>query len=166
MKHVFSFGALALGAFLMLGCAGQKPSAQSAIGCQDTSLRKDCVNQRPKVLDPPENSVQPPFASQKLPRSYPGAPPQIPHSMEGLSITQTSNSCLGCHFPGGDPVPPLPTSHLQEPVVRLEPAARPATTSVHGFKKLKDSYDQSRYFCVQCHVPQATNLKPLVKNSF
>jgi len=166
MKRFSFLGVLLFGAILFVSCAGPQKTSKKLIGCQDVSLRKDCVNQAPKPLDGPQYSTQQPFTSQKLPRSYPGAPPQIPHSTEGLSITAADNSCLGCHFPGGDPIPALPASHLQEPVVVLDHTSKPQTTRVTGFVKLEGTYDQSRYFCVQCHVPQATNLKPLVKNNF
>ena len=140
--------------------------AKDKVGCENNSLRHDCLNQTANPLPAPVYSEQAPLTSQKLTRSYPGAPPQIPHSIVGLNINRDSNSCLGCHFPGGGPIPGLPASHLQTAKVVIDHNAKPMVTKVVGFQVLKDAYDPSRYFCVQCHVPQATNLKPLVQNNF
>ena len=92
-----------------------------------------------------------PFKDDDYARSYPDAPPMIPHSLDDmLPITLAKNNCLMCHqqpdrigqkSPGAPT--PLPTSHY---------------TSA---KKLQGS----RYNCMACHAPQA-DAKPLVKNTY
>ena len=39
-----------------------------------------------------------PSTSGVLPRAYVGAPPQVPHSLDGMiPITRDSNTCVSCH---------------------------------------------------------------------
>lgn len=101
-----------------------------------------------------------PGASDALDRSFPQAPPQIPHSVEGLlPINASANSCKGCHDqPGrigtekmkGLPTP-MPASHYTD----LRRAPDQVTGKMIG----------ARYICTQCHAPQA-DVKPLVENKF
>jgi len=82
--------------------------------------------------------------------AYPGAPAQIPHSVDGLlPITLQANACLGCHDQPTlvDPVPPG--------------MATPMPKSHYRAKKVSGD----RYVCSQCHVPQA-GVEPLVGNTF
>ncbi len=92
-------------------------------------------------------------------RAYPGAPPQIPHSIELLTPVKAAlNYCLSCHGNSaelsqplkGKPTP-IPVSHYTD--LRHKPGA--ATKQLVG----------ARYVCTQCHVPQA-DVAPLVKNKF
>ncbi|MCB1877690.1 MAG: nitrate reductase cytochrome c-type subunit [Chromatiales bacterium] len=101
-----------------------------------------------------------PGSSGTLDRSFPQAPPQIPHSVEGLlPIKAHANSCQGCHDQpsrigmekmAGLPTP-IPASHYTD--LRREPDK--VTGKVIG----------ARYICTQCHAPQA-DVKPLVDNKF
>ena len=162
MKSFKIYFALLCGVFLIVGC-----EKEVKIGCDATSLRQECVDKDAKALPAPEYSKVMAFESKNLERSYQGAPPQIPHSLEDVVINQEMNMCLDCHFPGGDPIPALPKSHLTVPVVKVDKAQRPNVTVVVGHVPAPaDTYDQARYFCTQCHVPQAMNLKPLVVNTF
>jgi cytochrome c-type protein NapB len=116
------------------------------------------------VFDVPEPE---PFAyvdvstrrSKALPRAYPGAPPQIPHEVEGwLQIKPDANECLDCHDApdmwgeelrrgeGG----PMPKSHYTDRSGKVN------TEQVVG----------ARYVCTQCHAPQAEGVDPLVENEF
>lgn len=101
------------------------------------------------------------FPGQKpvLPRSYPGAPPQIPHNIESfLPVTSQQNMCLGCHLlPGqtGAAGPNLPTAIPKSHYTDLRNAPDKVTQELIG----------ARRFCTQCHVPQA-QVKVLVENSF
>lgn len=92
--------------------------------------------------------------SQKIERSYENAPPLIPHDTEGmLPITQQDNACIGCHateVAQDIGATPMPKSHYYD---------------LRNKKALTDGISDSRYNCVQCHVPQAQT-KPLVGNSF
>ena len=160
MKRLKAFVALSVGLFLLMGC-----EAPVKIGCQDVSLRTDCVNMDAPPLPAPKYGDKPAFESKNLERSYLGAPPQIPHSVVDMAITPDANMCLDCHFPGGDPIPALPDSHKTIPKIVIDVAQKPQVTKVVGHE-LTEEYDRARYFCVQCHVPQALNLKPLVANQF
>jgi cytochrome c-type protein NapB len=101
-----------------------------------------------------------PKKSESLPRAYPGAPPQIPHSIEdSLPIMAGDNLCLDCHDKPENwdkkirkgKGTPIPRSHY----------------TAFGSQQLNpDHVAGSRYFCTQCHAPQAQDVKPLVGNDF
>ncbi|MDT8447638.1 MAG: nitrate reductase cytochrome c-type subunit [bacterium] len=152
---------LALG-FLLAAC-----SSANQAGCQSFSLRQDCLSKTAKPLPAPVYSSQGAGESQLLVRSFATAPPQIPHDMEGLPVTREANMCLTCHYPGGSGVPGLPASHRSQPKIALgHTQGSPQYTRVTGREPAPEGFDQARYFCNQCHVPQAGNLKPLVENQF
>ncbi|KEQ16192.1 nitrate reductase [Endozoicomonas numazuensis] len=80
-----------------------------------------------------------------------GQPPLIPHSIRGYQITANSNKCLTCHAwenAASTGAPRIGISHFRD----------------RDGKVLAD-VSPSRYFCTQCHVPQA-NAKPLVPNTY
>jgi cytochrome c-type protein NapB len=71
-------------------------------------------------------------------RNYLQQPPLIPHTIRDYNITRTHNKCMECH----------------------------------SWQRFKDrsgtdiaNVSPLRYFCTQCHVPQA-DTKPLVDNTF
>ena len=79
-------------------------------------------------------------------RKFTQQPPLIPHSIRGYQQTKDANTCLMCHN--------------QKSGARW--GAKPAHyKTVDG----KQVLDNSRYFCLQCHVPQA-EAKPLLNNHF
>ncbi len=86
-----------------------------------------------------------------FPRAYRQQPPLIPHKVDGYQIAATNNACLTCHdWPGNTQykAPKVSETHyVDRQGVRLDKVAG------------------TRYFCLQCHVPQA-DAKPLVKNVF
>ena len=100
-----------------------------------------------------------PGTSEVLPRSYQGAPPQIPHNIESfIPVTKDNNMCKSCHdtpdnigkpHSKGTPTP-IPASHY--------------TDLRFGNKKEKQIIG-ARLVCTQCHVPQA-QVTPLVENAF
>ena len=88
-------------------------------------------------------------------RSYEGAPPVIPHSLEGfMPITSSENTCLMCHQLGtrdpGDP-PQVPASHMTD--LRRAPDV------------VRDTVAGARWNCTACHVVQS-NAPLLVGNRF
>jgi cytochrome c-type protein NapB len=92
----------------------------------------------------------PPGQSTILEREYPGAPPLIPHSLDGLAITKDGNSCLTCHVDGlslgpGHTATAIPESHYIDPV--------------SGSRS--EDIQAMRYNCLLCHVPQTTATPPL-----
>ena len=103
-----------------------------------------------------EMSAPPDVTKQSVPasgfeRAYRQQPPLIPHKVDGYQITTQNNACMGCHdWPGNARVnaPKISETHyVDRQGVRLDKVAG------------------TRYFCQQCHVPQA-DAKPLVGNIF
>lgn len=105
-------------------------------------------------------ATDPEEANTTLPKAFDDAPPAIPHSIadSGL-ITLKSNKCLKCHDDqelwekekDADEPSAMPESHYVD--LRREPGA------------VKPKVIGSRYFCLQCHVPQA-EVQLLVGNEF
>ncbi len=84
-------------------------------------------------------------------RAYRQQPPLIPHRMAGYQINLKVNQCLSCHdWPNNveQGAPKISETHfVSREGIALDHVAR------------------SRWFCNQCHVPQA-NTPELVSNSF
>ena len=83
-------------------------------------------------------------AAAPLPRAYRGAPPVIPHSLDGLTVTREANDCLNCHLEGvevgeGRRATKIPPSHFTNP---------------HTGETRTDRIVGTRYNCLQCHVPR------------
>ncbi|PAF50800.1 hypothetical protein BKH43_04080 [Helicobacter sp. 13S00401-1] len=118
------------------------------------SLRKEPLIATDVVLPEYTWTKKGPGEATRIKRAYENAPPQIPHSLDGLlPITKDNNSCMGCHMPDvakSVGATPMPKSHFFD------------------FRNNKDDHgklDGSRFVCTTCHVPQAQT-KPLVKNNF
>jgi len=133
----------------------QTTQSQQATG-EEGIRTTDPMESGSEELPPISTVAPPPGAAERLPRSFENAPPQIPHSIEGLvPITLTNNACLSCHSPNIAPsvgATPIPPTHLQ----------------IDLFSKSENKkvvVDPSRYNCTLCHVPQA-NVKPPVTNVF
>lgn len=133
---------------------------------ESLSLRTECVTVMAKALPAAQYGKQDPGSSQKIPRPYVIYPPNIPHQIEGLMITKEDNPCMMCHGGMMEGMPPVPTSHKREAKIIIQRSAKPQVTRVAGYQASSGNLDQGRYVCTTCHVPQATNLKPLVKNLF
>ncbi len=87
----------------------------------------------------------------KLEKSYRGQPPLVPHETEKYEIDLKVNKCLQCHeFPNAEKekAPEISKDHYKDRDGNEQ-------SSVNG----------NRYFCIQCHVPQA-NATPLIPNTF
>jgi len=84
-------------------------------------------------------------------RNYAMQPPVIPHKIDGYQVDRNANKCMMCHAR-------TRTQESQAPMV-----------SVTHFMDREGNFlaelSPRRYFCQQCHVPQA-DLKPLVDNTF
>jgi cytochrome c-type protein NapB len=84
-------------------------------------------------------------------RAYRQQPPMIPHRIDRYQIDLRVNKCLGCHdWPNNveEGAPKVSETHyVSREGIALDHVAR------------------TRWFCTQCHVPQA-NTRPLVSNSF
>ncbi len=135
----------------------QAQTAQSQQASGGEGIRTtDPTKSGSEELPPVSTAAPAPGAAERLPRSFENAPPQIPHSIEGLvPITLTNNACLSCHDPKIAPsvgATPIPPTHLK----------------IDLFSKSENKQmvvDPSRYNCTLCHVPQA-NVKPPVANVF
>lgn len=84
-------------------------------------------------------------------RGFVQQPPVIPHSIDGYRVDLRHNKCLFCHSWA---------NYRKEKAVKI---------SITHFRdregnELSD-VAASRYFCLQCHVPQ-TDLPALVENRF
>ena len=132
--------------------------AKEVIPPEELGIRKGPVEK--EVVNPPKFSYPktPPGQAKRFQRAYENAPPQIPHSIEGMfPITLKNNACLNCHMPnvakqvGATPLPPTHfIDFYQLPKGKV--------------LKLSD-IDKARWNCLLCHRPQA-NVKPVVKNLF
>lgn len=108
----------------------------------------------PTPLD--AESKAPPLAKtinddQRRARSFPAQPPVIPHQVDNYQVDLRFNKCMSCHGRervGESQAPMVSVTHFQDRdgMIRQEISPR-------------------RYFCTQCHVPQADVRVP-VKNTF
>jgi cytochrome c-type protein NapB len=103
-----------------------------------------------------ETTKPPPIANPdnsdiKRVRNYSMQPPVIPHKVDGYQVDKNANRCMFCHAR-------TRTQESQAPMV-----------SVTHFEDRSGNHlaelSPRRYFCMQCHVPQA-EMKPLVDNRF
>ena len=84
-------------------------------------------------------------------RDYVQQPPLIPHKIDGYQITSKYNKCLTCHSWNN---------------YKRSGATKISQTHFEDREKnVLANVSARRYFCVQCHVPQATTA-PLVENTF
>ncbi len=84
-------------------------------------------------------------------RNWDLQPPSIPHDISKDRISLQENTCLKCHSKANyekEKAPEVGDSHFLD----------------RNGKKL-EKISSRRWFCVQCHTPQA-DLKPLVENTF
>ncbi|MCP5067783.1 MAG: hypothetical protein GY946_14575 [bacterium] len=99
--------------------------------------------------------------SKNLDRAFPGAPPQIPHTVEDmLPILADDNECLNCHHPDNTTNKkdmPLTDSHFQRAVMGKGGKGDAMVWVVKSYKEVKDAFG-SRYNCTMCHTPQASNV--------
>lgn len=125
------------------------PVSDRDIGLRRTPLTDDLP---PPVFRYPEAA---PGESTLLSRFWAGAPPLVPHSLDGLiPITREDNMCLFCHANGStDPADPpqVPTSHRTD--YRRAPDV------------VREEIAGARWNCTACHVMQ-TDAPALVGNTY
>lgn len=88
---------------------------------------------------------------KRLMRAYPEQPPIIPHSIEGYQLSVNANRCLSCHKREnslGADAPMISVTHYMARDMQMLADVSPR-----------------RYFCTQCHVPQA-DAPALIENTF
>lgn len=131
------------------GTVDQAPIADLDFGLRKTALTDDRVP--PRVVF----TEATPGGNARLPRAYDGAPPLIPHSLDGfVPIALSENTCLLCHQTGStDPADPpqVPRSHLTD--FRRAPDV------------VRETLAGARWNCTACHVVQS-DAPVLVENRF
>ncbi|MDT3672428.1 MAG: nitrate reductase cytochrome c-type subunit [Aromatoleum sp.] len=104
----------------------------------------------------PEETTPPPLTNPdnsdvRRSRAYAMQPPVVPHKIEGYQLDRHANRCMFCHAR-------TRTEQSQAPMI-----------SVTHFQDRDGNHlaelSPRRYFCLQCHVPQAA-VTPLVENRF
>ncbi len=138
MKHLLRWVAVTL--CCVLGhsvMAEEVASLRGGTNINDPSLPAEIIRWQPE--------------SAPLPRDYVQQPPLIPHKIEGYQINLNANKCLTCHSWA---------NYKKANATKISP------THFRGRDGIElANVSARRYFCTQCHVPQA-NTQPLVGNSF
>lgn len=126
-------------------------TAADGIAAADMGLSQGSVFDTPTPKASHQGGAKPQVA-------FPGAPPQIPHALDGLvPVTMANNACMGCH---NNPA-------LQGKKMPGVPTAIPASHYVdtRTGKSTAPKVSAQRYVCTQCHTTQ-DDVKPLVSNTF
>jgi len=136
---------LAIGMALMVGSA--LPVSQA--GAEEiSSLRGNLALEKEKS-PPPVYKLK--LDQEKFARNFKSQPPLIPHKVAKYKVNLKVNRCLKCH---------------DKDNYKEEEAPMAGKSHYMGADgKEMDKIHMSRYFCSQCHVPQA-DAKPLVANTF
>ena len=104
----------------------------------------DQTTQPPTLVNPDNSDV-------RRSRNYAMQPPVVPHKIEGYQLDKNANRCMMCHAR-------TRTQESQAPMISV-------THFMDRDGNFLAELSPRRYFCLQCHVPQA-NLNPLVNNQF
>ena len=111
------------------------------------SLRGDT----PIEKTPEADMYKPMKDREPIPSEFVQQPPLSPHTIRDYQITKNFNKCMDCHSW---------TRYKEFNTTKV---------SLTHFKdrdgKELSNISPRRYFCTQCHVPQA-DAKPLVENTF
>jgi nitrate reductase (cytochrome), electron transfer subunit len=99
----------------------------------------------PPPLTNPDNS------DVKRQRNYAMQPPIVPHKIEGYQLDKNANRCMLCHAR-------TRTQESQAPMISV-------THFMDRDGNFLAELSPRRYFCLQCHVPQAP-VNPAVENRF
>lgn len=83
--------------------------------------------------------------------SYVYQPPLVPHTIRNYEVSLNANKCLSCHS----------WKNAKE----MGATKISVTHYVNRQEQVLSDVSPRRYFCLQCHVPQA-DAKPLVDNNF
>lgn len=87
----------------------------------------------------------------KVDSSYVYQPPLIPHTIRNYEISLNANKCLSCHS--------------WKNAKDMGATKISVTHYVNRQDAVLSDVSPRRYFCLQCHVPQA-DAKPLVENQY
>jgi len=129
-----------LALFLMFAVA-------SPVAAEISSLRGDGIDNASAIPEvKPYVKDRPPIV-----RDYLQQPPLIPHKVEGYQVNIKHNKCLGCHSWSNY------KRHNATKISQTHFESRDGA--------VMSNVSARRYFCQQCHVPQA-DARPLVENTF
>ncbi|WP_301099782.1 nitrate reductase cytochrome c-type subunit [Otariodibacter sp.] len=92
-----------------------------------------------------------PKDNERIGLNYVNQPPMVPHSVRGYQVTKNTNQCLNCHGVENYRVTGAP---------RISP-----THFTDRDGNVSADIAPRRYFCLQCHVPQA-DVAPIIENEF
>ncbi len=123
-------------------------TGSAVLGDEVVSLRGgNPIDELSKRFDPRHNQK----TTSGFKRSWKLAPPMIPHSDKAFKVTLGMNVCAYCHAKDYKwmEAPKAGDSHF------IKDASGNVTTTL----------DSRRYFCRQCHAPQAAR-EPIVSNNF
>lgn len=136
-KFILSMVALLLSAQVVAQVPGAVDSMRGQTPLAETTTPPPIVN--------PDNS------DVRRQRNYAMQPPVIPHKIEGYQVDKNANRCMMCHAR-----------------TRTEQSQAPMISVTHFMDRdgnFLAELSPRRYFCMQCHVPQA-DLNPLIDNRF
>ncbi|AGW93287.1 MULTISPECIES: nitrate reductase cytochrome c-type subunit [Cupriavidus] len=138
---------LALCTLLLAVLALPSGTPARAQGLVDAMRGPTAIGNEPKppLLYPTENK------DIRRTRNYTMQPPTIPHKIDGYQVDKDFNRCMFCHAR-------TRTEETQAIPVSI-------THYMDRDNNVLADVSPRRYFCTQCHVPQA-EAKPLVGNSF
>ncbi|MFW2372768.1 MAG: nitrate reductase cytochrome c-type subunit [Gammaproteobacteria bacterium] len=136
---------LVMGIVLSLGALGSMSQAysgqvQSLRGVNDLDNQSNTVVAKKNIRD-----------RDPIERDYVQQPPLIPHHIKGYKINMKFNKCLTCHS-----------------WANYKEAGATKISQTHFSDRENNvmaNVAARRYFCTQCHVPQA-DAAPLVENTF
>ncbi|MGD9717583.1 MAG: nitrate reductase cytochrome c-type subunit [Sulfuricurvum sp.] len=143
-------------AAVVLGTSWLVAGQDVQISEDSLGLTKVSVEADSGLADKPYHykGTAPGAGNKRIARTYDNQPPMIPHDISELPvITQEENACTSCHMPevaSSVGAIPVPKTHL---------------TNLRKMEDLKGQLYEGRYFCTQCHAPQA-DLDPAVMNKF
>jgi len=136
MKKAFQTITVGMALFLWTGAQAELQSLRGA------AIRSDSVpSEVQRYID----------NDQTVARDFVQQPPLIPHSIQGYRVDLRRNKCLSCHSWA---------NYKKKKAVKI---------SITHFRD-RDGNEladvaAARYFCLQCHVPQA-EMPALVENRF
>lgn len=142
MKQAFR-KTLAYGALALAVSAGPLLAQDSVATLRNGTPLAD--NASPPPIAPVRNT------DLRQVRNYPEQPPLIPHKIDGYQVDLNANQCLTCHSRTAVEI-------SQAPMVSI-------THFMSRDNQFLASVTPRRYFCNQCHVPQAET-RSLVENGF
>lgn len=132
---------------ILTGCLLLLPTLLSAADFYDRmrgQVPLDQTTQPPPIVNPDNSDV-------RRSRNYAMQPPVVPHKIENYQLDKNANRCMMCHAR-------TRTQESQAPMISV-------THFMNRDGNFLAELSPRRYFCLQCHVPQA-NLNPLVGNQF